>query len=139
MEFFNRRWSAKEGDIPYGDPDLHHSIGVFLAGGHSIPSLCADRQKTKSTLQNATFFSAPNRHPQYSQNFSMITSSKIPHTQQEYTFPVPYYPICVSKISEMLEFPCQHLLICLSLEKMSPLIVQLRVLRFFPRCHLSIF
>jgi hypothetical protein len=26
-------WSAKEGDVPSGDPELHHSIGVILANG----------------------------------------------------------------------------------------------------------
>jgi golgi to ER traffic protein 4 len=26
-------WSAKEGDVPSGDPELHHSIGVLLANG----------------------------------------------------------------------------------------------------------
>jgi hypothetical protein len=27
------RWSRKEGAILYGDPELHHSIGVLLANG----------------------------------------------------------------------------------------------------------
>ena len=30
-------WSAKEGDVPYGDPELHHSIGVLLANGSTPP------------------------------------------------------------------------------------------------------
>lgn len=27
------RWSAKNGEYPNGDPDLHHFIGNLLAGG----------------------------------------------------------------------------------------------------------
>ena len=30
-------WSAKEGQVPYGDPELHHSIGVMLANGKYRP------------------------------------------------------------------------------------------------------
>ena|SRR5579859_3881730 len=32
-DYGNSRWSAKEGDVQYGDPELHHSIGVLLAAG----------------------------------------------------------------------------------------------------------
>jgi Golgi to ER traffic protein 4 len=33
----NPRWSAKEGDVPYGDPDLHHSVGILFASEDDVP------------------------------------------------------------------------------------------------------
>ena len=36
------RWSAKQGDVPSGDPDFHHSIGVLLAGGLLYKRIISD-------------------------------------------------------------------------------------------------
>ena len=48
----NWRWSAKAGDVPYGDPELHHSIGVLLASEDDVIS--AERHLLLGTKASPT-------------------------------------------------------------------------------------